>query len=91
MRFPVAVMLVAFGYAVAYYGVSKFVEYRPSETTTLLHSAVAPLAVLLGVKLSGAQGGTNKVPFTLTVPGDVAQPATNNSSGNTSNGGVQNV
>lgn len=92
MRFPVAVMLIAVGYATLYYGLSKLIEFRPNESTTQLHSAVAPYMVLLGVKLSGDKGGTESVPFSLQTSGDSAQPISNgNAPSDINSGGVQNV
>jgi len=92
MRFPVAVMLIGFGYAAFYYGLSKLIEFRPNESTTQLHSAVAPFMVLLGVKLSGDKGGTENVPFSLQTKGDTAQHISNGNAPSTNpSGGVKSV
>jgi hypothetical protein len=70
--------MFAAGYAIVYYGISKMIEYRPSESTTKLHSAVATLPMLLGVKGLGAQGGSLTVPFSLQTSSNTLQPAAGN-------------
>lgn len=80
MRLPVAVIFFAFGYALAYYGFSKFTAYQPKVTTTELGTMVAPLGVLLALvrgSNDGNQGfkGTISVPFALQAPANGVQRA----------------
>lgn len=99
MRFTLGVFMLAFGYALAYYGIEKFVSYKPGISSTELQNAVAPLPVLLGIQrgankqdTSGklvAYSGTTAVPFSLKTANDTNQTisATTPSTPSTGSGG----
>jgi len=90
MRFPVAALMVGFGYAVIYWALMRVYAFGPSDGTAQLkdNHAVATMGVLLGLK-NADTGLVTSPPVHINTPGYA--DTLNNTTGTNSPSGGQSI